>query len=64
MKIRGCVTKVEDCGDTIKITGQGKTVGAAAWVGEREIVLHVPASLRNNRTYHNGRVLEITVKPK
>lgn len=64
MKIRACIIGIEDCGDTLAIKVQGKTVGAASWIGEKEMQIVVPATSRNNRTYHNARVLEITVKPK
>ncbi len=62
MKVRGHITAVEDCGDQIKVSGQGYGVADASWRSWFPIVFSVASTQRNERTYHVGRKFVVTIE--
>lgn len=63
MRIEGHITAVEDRGETIQITGQGRKVASAEWQPWLSIQISVPASDMNKKTYHLGRDIGLTLDP-
>lgn len=64
MKLECEVIAVETCGDSLRVKLQGKPPTAAEWRGvERQEIL-IPTTDAAQRTFHIGRKVTITVKPK
>lgn len=65
MKITGHIYKVEDNGESIKITVQGTAAKAPDWMQNMSAIeISVPNTKTNIKSFHLGRQIEITVRPK
>lgn len=64
MKIIGHIIEVSDDGDTITAKMQGQAVRWAEWRDWLTVSFKMPTSATNQKTYHLGRHVEITVKPR
>lgn len=61
MKIVGHVIAADDTGETIKVTIQGRKLKAAHWQPFKAMEIFIPMS---PRTFHLGRSVELTIRPK
>lgn len=64
MKIRASVLTVDDCGDTITVTLQGRAARGAEWRSYLKIEMQLPATTTAKRAYYLGRDVNIEVGPR
>jgi hypothetical protein len=63
MRIRAEVIAVEDRGDVLLLTMQGREWNAPQWREIDKQSIHVPATDRNRRAFFVGRIVSIEARP-
>lgn len=63
MKLRCEITKVEQCGDVLRVTLQGRPPRCAAWVPWGDQVIEIPSGGRSGATYYVGRIVCVELRP-
>lgn len=63
MKINAHIYAVESNGETIKMSAQGTATKAPDYMeGMSNIIVTIPATKTNERAFHLGRTIEVTIK--
>lgn len=57
------ITAAENCGDSIRLTAQGK-VQRAGWAPNISMTLHVAQTEANAKAFHVGRNISVSISPK
>ena len=64
MRIKANVIAVENNGGLIAVRAQGSELRGARWRNMGVFSLQIADTPRNQKTFHLGRDIELTVKPK
>lgn len=59
MKLKHEVLKVENCGDFLRVTVQGKALRDAEWRPMLSCVVDVPDTIKNRQAFYVGRRVQI-----
>lgn len=63
MKISAHVTSVEDNGDKLKVTMQGKADSEGGWAAMAWQIVSLPNNSKTRRAFYVGREVRLNVKP-
>lgn len=63
MKLKFCVTGLDDAGDVLRVTAQEQGFPKGAVRSMLAVVITVPLNDRTRTAYYIGRVLKVDVRP-